>query len=74
VFPFILRGVNLLGIDSLHLANARRREIWDRIARDLPMRLLDRMTRVEQLEKIRELGELILAGRIQGRTVIDVNA
>jgi len=74
VFPFILRGVNLLGIDSLHLANPRRREIWGRIARDLPMRLLDRMTRVEPVGKIRELGELILAGQIQGRTVIDVNA
>jgi acrylyl-CoA reductase (NADPH) len=74
VFPFILRGVNLLGINSVNLPNARRREIWNRIARDLPLRLLDRMTRVEPLERIRELGELILAGRIQGRTVIDVNA
>jgi acrylyl-CoA reductase (NADPH) len=74
VFPFILRGVNLLGINSVTVPNARRREIWDRIARDLPMRLLDRMTQVEPLEKIRELGELILAGRIRGRTVIDVNA
>jgi acrylyl-CoA reductase (NADPH) len=74
VFPFILRGVNLLGIDSLHVANARRREIWDRIARHLPMRLLDRMTQVEPLEKIRDLGESILKGKIRGRTVIDVNA
>ena len=74
VFPFILRGVNLLGINSVNLPNARRREIWDRIARDLPMRLLDRMTQVEPLEKIRELGEAILAGKIRGRTVIDVNA
>jgi acrylyl-CoA reductase (NADPH) len=74
VFPFILRGVNLLGIDSLHVANARRREIWDRIVRDLPMRLLDGMTQVEPLGKIRELGERILAGKICGRTVIDVNA
>jgi acrylyl-CoA reductase (NADPH) len=74
VFPFILRGVNLLGIDSLHLSNARRREIWQRVARDLPLRLLDRMIQVEPLAKIRELGEQILAGRIRGRTVIDVNA
>ena len=74
VFPFILRGVNLLGINSVNLPNARRREIWDRIARDLPMRLLDRMTQMEPLEKIRELGDAILAGKIRGRTVIDVNA
>jgi acrylyl-CoA reductase (NADPH) len=74
VFPFILRGVNLLGIDSLHLPNAGRREIWQRIARDLPMRLLDKMIQVEPLEKVTELGEQILAGKIRGRTVIDVNA
>jgi acrylyl-CoA reductase (NADPH) len=74
VFPFILRGVNLLGINSVNLPNARRREIWDRITRDLPMRLLDSMTQVEPLERIRELGEAILAGKIRGRTVIDVNA
>jgi acrylyl-CoA reductase (NADPH) len=74
VFPFILRGVNLLGINSVNLPNARRREIWGRIAHDLPMRLLDSMTQVEPLEKIRELGEAILAGKIRGRTVIDVNA
>jgi acrylyl-CoA reductase (NADPH) len=74
VFPFILRGVNLLGINSVNLPNARRREIWDRIAHDLPMRLLDSMTQVEPLEKICELGEAILAGKIRGRTVIDVNA
>ena len=74
VFPFILRGVNLLGINSVNVANARRREIWERISRDLPLRLLDRMTQVEPLDKIRELGEAILAGQIRGRTVIDVNA
>jgi len=74
VFPFILRGVNLLGINSVNVPSARRREIWHRIARDLPVRLLDRMTQVEPLEKIRELGEAILAGKIRGRTVIDVNA
>ena len=74
VFPFILRSVNLLGIDSLHLSNARRREIWQRIARDLPMRLLDKIIQVEPLEKVPDLGEQILAGMIRGRTVIDVNA
>jgi acrylyl-CoA reductase (NADPH) len=74
VFPFILRGVNLLGIDSSRVANARRREIWARLMRDLPMDLLDSMITVEPLSKIFELGELILAGKTRGRTVIDVNA
>ncbi len=74
VLPFILRGVNLLGIDSLRISNPRRREIWQRIARDLPMRLLDKMIQVEPLEKVQELGEQILAGKVRGRTVIDVNA
>jgi acrylyl-CoA reductase (NADPH) len=74
VFPFILRGVNLLGIDSTRVSNARRREIWARLLRDLPMNLLDEMIVVEPLGKVFELGEQILAGKIRGRTVIDVNA
>ena len=74
VFPFILRGVNLLGIDSVRAPNARRREIWARIARDLPMDVLDKIITVEPLSKIFELGERILSGKIRGRTVIDVSA
>jgi acrylyl-CoA reductase (NADPH) len=74
VFPFILRGVNLLGIDSSRVPNARRREIWSRIHRDLPLDLLDRMTTVAPLEKIFELGGQILAGKTRGRIVIDVQA
>jgi acrylyl-CoA reductase (NADPH) len=72
VFPFILRGVNLLGIDSVRVPNAGRREIWARIMRDLPMDLLDSLIQVEPLSKIFELGERILAGQIRGRTVIDI--
>jgi acrylyl-CoA reductase (NADPH) len=73
VFPFILRGVNLLGINSVNVPNARRREIWARLARDLPLNLLDKTITVAPLKKIFELGEQILAGKIRGRTVIDVN-
>ncbi len=73
VFPFILRGVNLLGIDSLRVSNARRREIWARVATDLDLNLLDSMTQVEPLTRIFELGEQILKGDVRGRTVIDVN-
>ncbi len=73
VFPFILRGVNLLGIDSVRVGNAQRREIWDRLVQDLPVPLLDAMIEVHPLENIKELGELILAGKTRGRVVIDVN-
>lgn len=74
VFPFILRGVNILGIDSLRVSNARRRQIWARLATDLDRGLLDSLIEVEPLSRIFELGEQILAGKIRGRTVIDVNA
>ncbi|MGA3185542.1 MAG: MDR family oxidoreductase [Bryobacteraceae bacterium] len=72
VFPFILRGVNLLGIDSSRVHNPKRREIWARIMRDLPMDVLDSMIQVEPLSKVFELGEQILAGKIRGRTVVDI--
>ncbi|HUA84607.1 MAG TPA: MDR family oxidoreductase [Bryobacteraceae bacterium] len=74
VFPFILRGVNLLGIDSSRVPNARRREIWSRIVHDLPLDLLDSLTVTASLEKVFPLGEQILAGKIRGRVVVDVNA
>lgn len=74
VFPFILRGVNLLGIDSLRVKKAERLEIWKRLERDLPLEHLDAMLRVEPMTRIFELGEQVLAGQVRGRTVIDVNA
>jgi acrylyl-CoA reductase (NADPH) len=74
VFPFILRGVNLLGIDSVRVPKAERQEIWTRLERDLPKQHLDEMIRVEPMSKIFELGEQVLAGQVRGRTVIDVNA
>ena len=73
VFPFILRGVNLLGIDSSRVPNARRREIWARLMRDLPLDVLDKLTVVAPFEKVFALGEQILAGKIRGRVVVDVN-
>ncbi|HYA17858.1 MAG TPA: MDR family oxidoreductase [Bryobacteraceae bacterium] len=73
VYPFILRGVNLLGINSVNVPNARRRAIWNRIVQDLPLALLDSMIEVHPLEQFSELGEAILAGRTRGRVVIDVN-
>src|SRR5712691_4859753 len=72
VYPFILRGVNLLGIDSARMSSARRRQIWARIVQDLPANLLDRITVTAPLDQVFALGEQILEGKIRGRVVVDV--
>jgi acrylyl-CoA reductase (NADPH) len=73
VFPFILRGVNLLGINSVSVARSERLSIWERLSRDLPLPLLDSMTEEAPLEAVFELGEKIVAGAIRGRTVIRIS-
>jgi acrylyl-CoA reductase (NADPH) len=72
VFPFILRGVNLLGINSVSVARAERLAIWDRLTRDLPLPLLDSITTEAPLADVFDLGEKILAGQIRGRTVLRI--
>jgi acrylyl-CoA reductase (NADPH) len=74
VLPFILRGVNLLGIDSVMCPLPRREAAWARLARDLPIEKLDAMTRVVPLAEAPALADAILKGQIRGRTVIDVGA
>jgi putative YhdH/YhfP family quinone oxidoreductase len=74
VLPFILRGVALLGIDSVRCPAPVRTEAWRRLGSDLPTDLLDGLTTVEPLSRIGELAEDILAGRVRGRTVVDVLA
>jgi len=74
VIPFLLRGVNLLGIDSVMQPYARRVQAWERIARDLPMDKLEAMTRPATLADLPQLGADILKGKVQGRVVVDVNA
>jgi acrylyl-CoA reductase (NADPH) len=73
VMPFILRSVNLCGVNSVRVANPERRAIWARLVEDLPLPLLDSMTEIKPISEIFELGAAILAGQIRGRTVIDVN-
>ena len=70
VIPFLLRGVNLLGIDSVMQPLDRRIAAWDRLVRDLPMDLLDIATRQVSLAEVAELGDDIIAGRLTGRTVV----
>jgi acrylyl-CoA reductase (NADPH) len=74
VLPFILRGVSLLGVDSVSCPAELRSAAWQGLARDLPLNLLDRLTAVEPMSDIVKLGERILAGETSGRIVIDVNA
>lgn len=74
VVPFLLRGVNLLGIDSVMQPYANRLRAWERIARDLPMDKLEAMIQPATLADLPELGAEILRGQVRGRVVVDVNA
>ncbi len=74
VIPFLLRGVNLLGIDSVMQPYDNRVRAWDRIARDLPLDKLEAMVRPATLADLPALGADILKGRVKGRVVVDVNA
>ncbi|MCC5991102.1 MAG: oxidoreductase [Rhodobacteraceae bacterium] len=74
VIPFLLRGVNLLGIDSVLQPYDNRLRAWQRIAHDLPMDKLDAMIQPATLADLPALGADILKGQVKGRVVVDVNA
>ena len=74
VAPFILRGVTLYGIDSVMAPLAVRRTAWDRLARDLDLAKLESITHEIGLSQSLQAGADILAGRIRGRLVVNVNA
>ena len=74
VIPFLLRGINLLGIDSNTCPMERRTEAWTRLATELPADKLDGMINRVGLADTIDLGGKILQGQVRGRTVIDVNA
>jgi acrylyl-CoA reductase (NADPH) len=73
VLPFILRGVSLIGVDSVRAPRDERAAVWARLAGDLKLDLLASMTVVKPLSEIVALGEQILGGHIRGRVVIDVS-
>src|SRR5580698_5614785 len=72
VAPFILRGVSLLGIDSVQCPAARRLEAWRRLALDLDRDKLATMTRTIPLAQVFEAGALILKGETRGRLVVTI--
>jgi acrylyl-CoA reductase (NADPH) len=74
VIPFLLRGVNLLGIDSVMCPRDERVEAWQRLARDLPLDQLEKMTQMAPLSALPELAPKILSGETRGRIVVDVRA
>jgi acrylyl-CoA reductase (NADPH) len=74
VVPFLLRGVNLLGIDSVMQPFDNRVRAWGRIAHDLPMDKLEAMVQPACLGDLPGLGADILKGQVRGRVVVDVNA
>jgi len=74
VIPFLLRGVNLLGIDSVMQPYDNRLRAWERVAKDLPMEKLEAMVQPATLSDLPKLGADILEGQVKGRVVVDVNA
>ena len=74
VIPFLLRGVNLLGIDSVMCPIKPRQRAWDRLAELIDRSALASMATTVGLNDVIALGPEILAGQVKGRTVVDVNA
>lgn len=72
VIPFLLRGISLLGIDSVLCPTARRGALWERLARTLPRELLEALTTAVTLEDVPALARDILAGRVRGRVVVSI--
>lgn len=74
VFPFILRGVSLVGVDSGYIAYPTRKRVWERLGTDMkPPHLLD-VTRVIDLDALPECFEDFIKGRVKGRTVVRIGA
>ena len=72
IIPFLLRGVSLLGIDSVMCPRDERVAAWGRLARDLPLDRLDRMTETVPLADVGDLAPRILNGEVRGRIVVAV--
>jgi acrylyl-CoA reductase (NADPH) len=73
VAPFILRGVSLLGIDSVMAPRELREPAWNRLARDLEPAALDRISKLIGLGEVAAAAQEIVSGKVRGRIVVDVN-
>lgn len=74
VLPFILRGVRLLGVDSVMAPAARRDAAWARLARDFPIAMLSQVTRTVALAEVPALAATLLDGAVRGRLVVALNS
>ena len=72
VAPFILRGVALLGVNSVTVPRARRVVAWGRLAKELDLDKLDGITATIPLEKVQDAGARIIAGQVRGRVVVEI--
>ena len=72
VMPFILRGVTLAGIESVNAPRSKREEAWARVARELDRGKLAQMTTHVPLKEVPDVAAAIVAGRVRGRTVVDL--
>jgi acrylyl-CoA reductase (NADPH) len=74
VLPFILRSVTLVGVDSVSAPRERRQLAWRRLASDLDLSKLDKMTTKVTLNDVASVAEQIVAGKTRGRVVVDLKA
>lgn len=72
VIPFLLRGINLLGVDSVMCPSDKRSIAWQRLASELPLDRLESMIEEVSLETVPSLAGAIIAGQVQGRTVVKI--
>ena len=73
VLPFILRGISLVGIDSVMAPMNKRERAWSRLSTDLDMKKLNEMVVETTLEEVPTFAEAILAGQVRGRVVVNIS-
>ena len=73
VMPFILRGVDLLGVDSVMIPYERRVQAWNRLANELPKEIMDQVAEEVSLEQVPEYAQGIIEGKIRGRVLVNPN-
>jgi hypothetical protein len=72
VYPFILRGVKLVGIDSAQCRMSRRKEVWQKLSSEWDVQFIETISRTISLEQLSGFIDTMLAGKIRGRTVVDL--
>lgn len=73
VMPFILRGVDLLGVDSVMIPFERRVQAWKRLAEELPQEIMDQVSEEVSLEQLPERAQNMIEGKVKGRILVNPN-